>query len=195
MTNTKLLVMYAMVGAALSAAMVSYLDPTSALSSSPIPSASAAADNFIQIEGINGEATDSVHQQSGWIELESWSFGVTNSGTSEAGTGAGAGKVKFSDFTFTKTIDSTSPKLFEDCAAGSHFPSVTIELNNVGASQGYLTITLTNVFISSFNTSGNSENPSETVTLNYEKIQYEYTAPSSGGTGGTGINGGIGSGS
>jgi type VI secretion system secreted protein Hcp len=182
MTNTKLLVMYAIVGAALSAAMVSYLDPTSELSKSAVPTASAAAvDSYLQLEGINGESTESVHGNTGWIEIESWSWGVTNSGASAAGTGAGAGKVKFDEFTITKTMDSTSPLLYQACASGTHYPSVTIEMNHVGNSQGYLTITLSNVFISSFKTSGSGDNPSETVTLNFQKIEYQYTNPSTTG--------------
>jgi type VI secretion system secreted protein Hcp len=179
MTNTKLLVMYAMVGAALSAAMVSYLDPTSELSKSPIPTASAAqVDMFLQIEGINGESTDDATGTGGWIQVDSWSWGATNPGTSaDTKTGAAAGKVSHSDFTITKTIDSTSPKLYEDCAAGQHFPSVTIEVANPNNHQEYWKITLTDVIISSFKAGGSNENPTESVSFTYEKIQFEYNPP------------------
>ncbi len=47
-----------------------------------------AVDYFLQIAGIDGESTDAKHK--GWIDVESWSWGETNSGSAHRGAGAGA---------------------------------------------------------------------------------------------------------
>jgi type VI secretion system secreted protein Hcp len=95
----------------------------------------APVDFFMKIEGIQGESTKSGHQ--GWIELNSFSFGTpqtsarmnTIGGTESATGGAGAGKASFHEFTITKTLDKASAVLFRACAAGKHFPTVTLDLN------------------------------------------------------------------
>ena len=50
------------------------------------------------------------------IELESWSWGETNSGTSQAGGGSGTGKVTMQDFHFVMKVNKASPKLILGCA-------------------------------------------------------------------------------
>jgi len=50
----------------------------------------AVVDYFLKIDGIDGESQDSKHK--GDIELESFSWGATQAGTSSYGGGMGAGK-------------------------------------------------------------------------------------------------------
>ena len=45
----------------------------------------ATVDFFLKIEGIEGESEDRAHK--GEIEILSWSWGVTNAGTSGGGGG------------------------------------------------------------------------------------------------------------
>jgi len=74
----------------------------------------AQVDYFIKIEGVDGESTDDKHKKE--IDVESFSWGETNSGTAGHGSGSGAGKVHPQDFTFTKRMDKSSPVLFVGCA-------------------------------------------------------------------------------
>ena len=60
----------------------------------------AQVDYFLKIEGVESESTDAKHK--GEIELESFSWGETQSGTAGRGGGAGAGKVQPQDFNFVK---------------------------------------------------------------------------------------------
>ena len=49
-----------------------------------------ASDFLLEIDGIKGESNDAKHKET--IEIESFSWGVSNSGTHAAGSGGGAGK-------------------------------------------------------------------------------------------------------
>ena len=55
----------------------------------------AQVDYFLKLKGIDGESTD--HKHKGSIDIESWSWGETNSGTGHAGGGHGGGKVSIQD--------------------------------------------------------------------------------------------------
>jgi type VI protein secretion system component Hcp len=52
-----------------------------------------AVDMFIKIDTVDGEAQDSKHKKA--IDVLSWSWGLSNSGSAHVGGGAGAGKVMF----------------------------------------------------------------------------------------------------
>jgi type VI secretion system secreted protein Hcp len=67
----------------------------------------AVVDYFLKIDGIQGESQDKTHKNE--IQLNSFSWGASNMGTSATGGGAGAGKVQFSDFSITKSVDTASP--------------------------------------------------------------------------------------
>ena len=49
-----------------------------------------AFDAFLKIDGIEGESTDKTHP--GEIEIQSFSWGVSNTASGGAGGGGGAGK-------------------------------------------------------------------------------------------------------
>ena len=49
----------------------------------------AAVDYFLKIEGVDGESNDSKHKNE--IEILSFSWGATNTGTTAHGGGGGAG--------------------------------------------------------------------------------------------------------
>lgn len=102
---------------------------------------------------------------------------ATVGGSSSAGSGGGAGKVKFHDISITKYIDKSSPKLALYCANGKHIPKVTIALRKAGKT--YLTYTLTDVVISTYQTGGSAEGgqATETMSLNFGKISIQYAQP------------------
>jgi type VI secretion system secreted protein Hcp len=93
----------------------------------------AAVDYFLKIKGIEGEAMDKTHKNE--IEIDSWSFGETNSGTHAGGSGGGAGKVQMQDFHFTMKVNKASPKLFLACASGEHIPDALLTCRKAGKEQ------------------------------------------------------------
>lgn len=134
-----------------------------------------AVDYFLKIEGVPGESKDEQHTD--WIDMMSWSWGESQSGTMSFGGGGGAGKVTMQDFHFVMKVNKASPKLLLACAKGDHIASATLEARKAGGGQQkYLQIKFTDLLVSSFQTggSGGDELPLDQISLNYSKIEYEY---------------------
>jgi type VI secretion system secreted protein Hcp len=133
-------------------------------------------DYFLKIEGVASESLDSKHK--GEIDVESFSWGQTQSGSAGHGAGAGAGKVVPGDFTFVKRVDKGSPILMIGCATGQHFKSAILTARKAGGGQqDYLKITMSECLISSYQTGGSRNGdtvPSETLTLNFAKLEMSY---------------------
>lgn len=138
-----------------------------------LPSAHAAVDYFLVIDGIPGESTDTRYANA--IKIEGFSFGVT--GYVPTSGGGGAGKAVFSDISFTKIIDKSSPILFLQCAQGKHIASATLYCVKAGEKPvEFYEIKMTDVLISSFQTSGSSDSlPTESLSLNFTKVELSYT--------------------
>lgn len=144
----------------------------------------AAVDYFLKIDGIQGESQDDKHKNE--IPLESWSFGESNAGSFSHGTGGGAGKVQMQDFHFVKKVDKSGPKLFLACAQGEHIGSALLTCRKAGKDQQeYLKVTLKDVLVSSYRTSGSGGSdivPLEEISLNFSAIKVEYKEQKADGT-------------
>jgi type VI secretion system secreted protein Hcp len=115
----------------------------------------AAVDYFLKVSGIDGESQDSKHK--GEIDVLSWSWGVSQTGTHAAGGGGGAGKVAFQDFSIIKIVDKASPQLMQACCTGQHIPDANFTGRKAGGDEfEYLKIKLTDVLISSVQPSGSA---------------------------------------
>ena len=77
-----------------------------------------AVDNFLKIEGIEGESEDSEHK--GEIEIGSFNWEEAQQGSFSQGGGGGSGKVKMGNFDFVSRTSKASPKLMLACATGQH---------------------------------------------------------------------------
>lgn len=94
-----------------------------ALAASAATGASAADAAYLKFEGVDGETTKASSDKpriavleaqgqatqggkhEGRIQVESWSFGATSSGTHASGGGGGSGKVSVHDISLTKNSD------------------------------------------------------------------------------------------
>jgi len=147
-----------------------------------------AVDYFLKIDGIDGESKDSKH--SGEIDLESFSWGETQTGSHGFGGGGGAGKVQMQDFHFVMKTNKSSAKLFLACAEGEHIKKAVLTCRKAGKEQQeFLKVTMSDLLVSSFQTSGSAhgdEIPMDQCSLNFSKIEYEYKDQKPDGTlGGT----------
>src|SRR2546430_3152894 len=107
----------------------------------------AAVDFFLKIEGVDGESTDDKHK--GEIDIESFSWGVSQSGSHGAGGGGGAGKASFQDLHFHTHVDKSSPKLFLACATGEHFKKAVLTCRKARQEQQeYMKITMSDCLVS-----------------------------------------------
>ena len=134
-----------------------------------------ASDMFLKLDGIAGESADSKHK--GEIDIESFSFGVTQAGTAARGGGAGAGKASFQDLHIVKKADKASPNLMLKCAIGEHIKEATLTVRKAGGEQQeYYKIKLSDLLVSSFQNTGSGDDsiPMESVSLNFAKVEFEY---------------------
>jgi type VI secretion system secreted protein Hcp len=134
-----------------------------------------ASDIFAKLGDIKGESLDDKHK--GEVEVLSWSWGVSQSGTMAHGGGGGEGKASFSDFNFSHYIDKASPVLLKACATGEHIKEGTVTVRKAGkGQQEYLIIKMNDILIThvSPSGSGNGGGTAETVALQCAKIDMEY---------------------
>jgi type VI secretion system secreted protein Hcp len=144
-----------------------------------------AMDFFIKIDGIPGESRDSVHKEE--IDVLAFSWGLSNSGSAHVGGGAGAGKANFQDLSFTHYIDKSSPVLMYHAASGKHIPSALLVARKAGEKPlEYLKIKLTDILVTSISTggSGGEDRLTENVSLNFAKVNVDYTEQTKTGAAG-----------
>lgn len=96
--------------------------------------AHAATDYYLQIDGIKGESVDRDHKD--WIDIESFSWGLTLVTGVGGGGGSGAGKATFSDLAWTQAVDISTPKFFVNVATGKHMPKVTLDVTRTSGKGG-----------------------------------------------------------
>jgi type VI secretion system secreted protein Hcp len=144
----------------------------------------AAVDYFLKLDGIDGESFDSKHK--GEIDIESWSWGETQTGTHAGAGGGGAGKVAMQDFHFVMKVNKASPKLLLACATGQHIKEATLLCRKAGKEQQeFLKIKFSDCLISSFQTGGSGHAdivPTDQISLNFAKLEYEYKEQKPDGT-------------
>jgi type VI secretion system secreted protein Hcp len=149
-----------------------------------------AADYFLQISNIAGESTDSKHK--GWIDVESWTWGETNTGSMAVGGGGGAGKVQMQDFHFVTRVSKASPALFLACANGQHLKEAKLAGVKAGAMQTeFLTWTFTDVLVRGYQTGASAgELVTDQVSLAFAKVKVEYKAQKADGSLDTAVSAG-----
>jgi type VI secretion system secreted protein Hcp len=133
-----------------------------------------AADAYLKISDIAGESMDASHKD--WIEVLSYTFEVNQSTTvvSTSG-GATSGRADFSDFTITKYVDKSSPKLQLACTDGTHIKEVVLQLYRAGSNPvKYMEYKLSNCIISTYRPALSGSFPQELVSFNYGKIETTY---------------------
>jgi type VI secretion system secreted protein Hcp len=135
-----------------------------------------------------GETLDSVYSKNDAFEIKDFSFGVENPTTIGSATGgAGAGKIKFNEFTIKKTTDNASPVFFKNCCTGSHYKEVIIAMRKSGgdaqtSGKEFLRFRFETVFTTKIDWSGpGDEGPEESITFVYGKLGVKYTPQSSTG--------------
>ncbi len=146
---------------------------TAALTFATAP-AQGASDYFLELDGIKGESADQDHKET--IEVLSYSWGASNATAS----GGSAGKVSFSDISFTAAISKACPQLLAACATGRHFPKAKLVCRKQGGEN--MIIELEDLVISSHSVGSGTPRPdpaaesapTETFSLNFTKIKVTY---------------------
>lgn len=137
----------------------------------------ASSDFIIVIKDIAGETADDKFSKDKGIDIQSFSWGLSNGGSASQAGGFGSGKANFSDLSLMKAADAASPKLAGACANGTHITEAVLHVRKQGeGQQEYYTITLTDLLVSSFQASASNGSPeiTESFSLNYAKIKFDY---------------------
>jgi type VI secretion system secreted protein Hcp len=137
-----------------------------------------AIDAFIKIDDLVGDSQDDKHAKE--IEVLSWSWGMSQLGSTHSGQGGGSGKVSVQDLSFVKRIDASSPNLIQMCCSGKHFAHGLLTVRKAGGKTPveYLKIKLEDMIVSNYSTGGSGEGGEvihENVTLNFARFTVTYT--------------------
>lgn len=143
-----------------------------------------AVDAFLWFEEIKGESQDEKHKD--WIQIDSYSWGLSNPSSPRGGGGGGVGRATFQDFHFVTKISKASPVLFLSCASGKHIPKAVLSLrksNADGAAQDdFLIYTLSELMVSDFSEAEDvRESPTNQFSLNFTRIEMEYKTQNADG--------------
>jgi|SRR6185295_2002769 len=135
-----------------------------------------ASDIFAKIGDIKGESQDDKHKDE--IDVMSYSWGATQSGTLAFGGGGGSGKVQFQDFHFTSNTSKASPLLLKACATGEHIKDATITVRKAGkGQQEFIIIKMNDILVSSYQSGGTGQGetlPADQVSMAFAKVEYSY---------------------
>lgn len=156
-------------------------------------------DAFLKIDNVKGESADAKHKSE--IDILNFRWGLTNAvSIGSATSGAGSGRVKFSEFTIIKQTDAATPALLKACAVGQHFQNVTLVIRKAGGKQlEYLTIKFSTVFVVRIKSRGpnspmlpaadnlqdatniDDQLPTEEISFVYGTLQVQYQPQGSDG--------------
>ena len=138
-------------------------------------------DAYLQLDGIQGEATESNHQN--WIQLLKITHEIDQqtSKNPPGGQRKAVANSKHEPIQIVKTVDKSTPVLHEKCCSGQTIAKATIDLLKDAGQQRvtYLKYELTKVLVASVSFNGDhateNEEPTETVSLKYDTIKWTYS--------------------
>ena len=138
----------------------------------------------LKFDGIKGESQRDKHK--GEIEIKSWNWAAQNL-VSRTGGGLSGGTGIPTEVTFTKEIDTASPKLLEMCNNGKHIANAVLTCSkSVGDKNpvDYLTLKFEEIAISSYQTGGaqGEDVGHESISFAFNKIDYDYKIQNKDGT-------------
>jgi len=137
---------------------------------------------------IKGEDNDAEFT-GGYVNIDSYSWGLTQQGgfNSGAGAGGGAGRSNVQDMHFSKSICLASPDIMMHCATGVHIDWSTLYVRKAGGKPYvYFQFEMKQVIVSSYQSGsgGGDTLISEQFSLNFEELKLTYWPQSK--TGGQG---------
>jgi type VI secretion system secreted protein Hcp len=141
---------------------------------------------FLKFDGptIAGDSTDPAHM--GWIDVLSFSWGTPRPAAAGLGAAVGAAAARQpSALDIKKVLDKSSPALRQAAIAGTRVKTVVLELVHPTKHELYQ-VTMSDVLVSGISMSPMSaaggERPTESLTLNFAKIEVKYQPAKPDGT-------------
>ena len=132
---------------------------------------------YVKYGPIKGDVTESNHKE--WVEVSSLQWGVGRGIGSPTGrsTNREASAPSISEVVVTKTMDKSSYAWLQEGLKGKGV-DCEIDLMQTGGADGmdkYATYKLTNCMVSGYSVSSGGDRPSESISINFTKIEYGFT--------------------
>ncbi|WNJ88324.1 type VI secretion system tube protein Hcp [Bosea sp. 685] len=126
---------------------------------------------FLKLDDVESECV--IKDQDGKLALDSYSYGVTQAGTSHVATGSTQAISSFSDMSCTMIPDKSAVTLFQFCATGKHIGKGKLtQLKSAGdGTVDFVVIEMEDIVISSFQYSGTDEHVMINFSLNYGTLK------------------------
>jgi type VI secretion system secreted protein Hcp len=130
---------------------------------------------YLTIDGVEGPSTSKKKA----IDIIAFNFGADQTAAYQAGSSgneAKAGRANVHNLNLTKVLDKTSPLLFDHCVTGDILKEVTLAYDKPvkDAQQDYFQIVMTDALITSIQLTGSQENPTESISMAFQKIKIGY---------------------
>jgi type VI secretion system secreted protein Hcp len=132
-----------------------------------------AADMFMKIDTVDGEAQDTKHKNE--IDVLSWAWGMSNAGSTQSGSGGNPEKSTLGICLSQNGWIKASPKLFLACCSWQHFKDATLVVRKAGEKPVEYLKDM--VLVSSIQPTGSGrgdDRVTENVTLNFPKVSLDY---------------------
>lgn len=130
---------------------------------------------YMKYGSIKGDATHEEHKD--WLTIDSLQWGAGRSIMTPAGSTRNreASEPSVSEVTVTKSMDASSPSLFTEALTGNKGTEVKINLVSTGSpGRVFATYTLSDALVSSYSMSSGGDRPSESISINFSKVQFKY---------------------
>ena len=145
-----------------------------------------AVDIFFKLgDKIKGESIDDGKDGLGkalkdQIQIQGWSWGLSQSGTMHTSTGGGSGKVSVQDVSLTKYVDMSSNDIIKALSSGEHVPTALLTVRKAGGAKPvvYYYIEFEDVIVTSYTISGNADGLdqlTESFSINFARFRITYT--------------------
>lgn len=134
-----------------------------------------AFSGYLKIDDIPGESLRSGHEEE--IVVSSFSWGAHRSAFRNSGGQRESGLPEVQAMSISKDYDASSPYLALACIKAKNLGDVVLTLRKDQGDEhsDYLTITMTNVLVESYNTGGGGGgNPIDNITLSFDSITQKY---------------------
>lgn len=133
---------------------------------------------YIKLGNIAGNVTAKGYE--GWVEVDSFNFGVNRMISMETGNLANRENTRphFSEVNFSKEMDIATTGFFENSLIGTQGEKLEVHFVNTGADKvvPYMTYTLEECLVSGYSVSGSAHgNPAENITIAFSKMEACYT--------------------
>lgn len=130
---------------------------------------------FLDLEGVKGDSAFGTYKNK--ITIDSWNWGVTNSGDlhSKGSGGSYGGKPTMGDIVLTKHVDSSSATLIQSVLAGRHYKTAKLHILTQDGVE-WCKMSLSPVIVTHIDVSSYGPNATETIRLHFQKVQMDVNS-------------------